>query len=62
LEVWRVKYVVLPVYRNEEDGEWASWQADVRLSMKEAGVVVIESDSDGNDDANGGEASGKDGE
>jgi hypothetical protein len=58
LEVWRAKYAVPPVYHSEEDGEWAGWQATVRLSVKEAGVVVIKSDSNGND----GEPSGEDGE
>jgi hypothetical protein len=24
-EVWCAKYAVPPVYRSEEDGEWAGW-------------------------------------
>jgi hypothetical protein len=24
-EAWRAKYAVPPVYRSEEDGEWADW-------------------------------------
>jgi hypothetical protein len=55
---------VPPVYHDEEDGEWAGWQAVIRLSAKEAGIIVIDSDDD-NDNGGGetsGEASGEDGE
>jgi hypothetical protein len=69
-EAWCTKYAVPLVYHSKEDGEWACWQATVRLSAKEAGVVVVDSGSDGDYDDNssesgfetGGEASGEDGE
>jgi hypothetical protein len=60
-KAWRMKYAVPPVYHSEEDGKWAGWQAATRLSAKEAGVIVIESDINDDDD-NDGEASGEDGE
>jgi hypothetical protein len=61
-EAWRTKYAVSLVYRSEEDGEWASWQAVVCLSVKEAGFVVSDSDDDGSSGETGFETGREDGE
>jgi hypothetical protein len=59
-----VKYVVLLLYHSEEDGEWDGWQAAIRWSVKEVGVIIIDSNDDddnGGDETND-ESSREDGE
>jgi hypothetical protein len=45
-EPWMVVLAVPPMYRHPDDREWAGYNAIVRLSVAEAGIVVISGDED----------------
>jgi hypothetical protein len=46
-EPWRGAFSVPPIYRRPSDGEWAGYNAAVRLLATEAGIIVIDDDDDG---------------
>jgi hypothetical protein len=46
-EPWRVAFTVHPMYRRPNNGEWAGYNAVVRLSTAPADIVVIDEDEDG---------------